>query len=61
MTKAEVVEAIEREIEITQRVKDDCNSGSYLDSMFRHHSSGMIRGLKIALAIVKMLDDGGSE
>lgn len=61
MTKAELIEEIDRAIEITQRVKDDYNSGSYLDSMFRHHLSGMIRGLEIALVIVKMIDDGGSE
>lgn len=61
MKKAEIVAEIERQIEITQRVKDGYNSGSYLDSIFRHHLSGRIRGLEIALEIVKMLDDGGSE
>lgn len=60
MTKAEVVAAIEQEITITQRVKDELIREGYVHASVTH-TSGRIRGLEIALAIVKMLDDGGSE
>lgn len=61
MTKSEIVTAIDQEIEITQRAKDDLIGEDYVTTMSRVHCSGRIRGLELAMSIVKMPDDGGSE
>ena len=61
MTKAEIVTAIEQEIEITQQAKDDLIGEDYVTTMSRVHCSGRIRGLDLAMVIINVLDDGGSE
>lgn len=55
MTKAEIVTATDREIEITQRAKDSLIGADYVTTQARVRCSGRIRGLELAMSIVKML------